>query len=556
MDGNCASSHFDRVIRSVCPRLLFSALLVALALACAPVGRAAGVVSSCDETSLLSAISGGGMVAFTCSGTIALNATITISADTTIDGTGHNITISGGDAVQVLFVLNGVKLSLNKLTITNGNAITLGGGVYNRGTLTVSNSTFSRNRAGGGGAIFNDTLAILTVTNCTFSGNSASTGGAISNYQATATVNNTTFSGNSASASAGGGGAIFNYYYAKMNVTNSTFSDNSTTGFAGGAILSARQAILTVANSTFADNSASGGSAGGGGIGVESAFESNVIDSTFSGNSADGGIGGGAILTLGVNYDFFLGNNIIANSPSGGNCFLSGFRGFDNLDTDGTCDGTISPDPLLGPLQNNGGPTQTMAIAMDSPAFGANSFLNCLATDQRGVLRPQFMACDKGAYEFATANSLPTAVRNEINALLPTGNRHDQSLLNAAASGLTAALNSHNWQGTDGNHLNPSRGENVFEELRENVAPKLTHLLAPSPPSAIPAETSRTLLDNVTIAGHTLAAVAIADAAGGHPTKLALANASLAKGDADAAAGNAALALADYQFAWELLVED
>src|SRR6202008_2665559 len=102
-------------------RILFIALLFVIALACTPIGRAAGVVSSCDEGSLLTAVSGGGTVKFTCSGTITLTATITISADTTIDGTGQNVTISGGNAVRVLSVPRGVSLKLNRITIANGN---------------------------------------------------------------------------------------------------------------------------------------------------------------------------------------------------------------------------------------------------------------------------------------------------------------------------------------------------------------------------------------------------------------------------------------------------
>ncbi len=186
-----------------------------------------------------------------------------------------------------------------------------------------------------------------------------------------------------------------------------------------------------------------------------------VSNSTFSGNSAGGG---GDIHNIGP---LTLRNTIVANSLSGGNCLNYGVVLNDggNLDTDGTCLGTISPDPLLRPLQNNGGPTQTLAIPKNSPAFGGGNAANCPATDQRGVLRPQFLSCDIGAYEFDTANSLLTAVRDEINALLPTENKRDQTILSGAASALSAVnLNSHNWKGADGNHLNPSRGEDVTNE--------------------------------------------------------------------------------------------
>jgi hypothetical protein len=81
-------------------------------------------------------------------------------------------------------------------------------------------------------------------------------------------------------------------------------------------------------------------------------------------------------------------------------------------------------------------------------------------------------------------------------------------------------------------------------------------LLKASPSSAIPAQTLQTLLNNVTLAGRMLATVAISDAAGGDPTKLAQANALVAKGDADAAAGKYISALVNYEIAWSLLHGD
>ena len=119
---------------------------------------------------------------FSCSGTITLTATITIAADTTIDGSGQTVTISGNHAVRVFTVNSGVTLNLNRLTVADGSASGNGGGIYNSGTLTVSNSTFSGNSAGYGGGIYNS--GTLTVSNSTFSGNSASDGGGIYNAAA------------------------------------------------------------------------------------------------------------------------------------------------------------------------------------------------------------------------------------------------------------------------------------------------------------------------------------------------------------------------------------
>jgi hypothetical protein len=71
---------------------------------------------------------------------------------------------------------------------------------------------------------------------------------------------------------------------------------------------------------------------------------------------------------------------------------------------DSTCPGA-HVDPKLGPLQDNGGPAATRAIAPDSPALDAvpASGAHCTATDERGVSRPQSAACDIGAFELVPA---------------------------------------------------------------------------------------------------------------------------------------------------------
>ena len=99
-------------------------LIILVALVLAPVWAASpalagGVVTVCDEARLLVALAGGGTVTFACSGTITLTNTITIATDTTIGGSGQDVTISGNDAVRVFLVNDGATPSLNELTITN-----------------------------------------------------------------------------------------------------------------------------------------------------------------------------------------------------------------------------------------------------------------------------------------------------------------------------------------------------------------------------------------------------------------------------------------------------
>ena len=119
-----------------------------------------------------------------------------------------------------------------------------------------------------------------------------------------------------------------------------------------------------------------------------------VTNSTFSGISASadgGGIFGAATLK----------NTIVANSPAGGNCSETITDDGGNLEWPGNaCGFALSADPKLGPLADNGGPTQTHALQPGSAAIDAAVGCPPPATDQRGVSRPQGGACDIGAFEF------------------------------------------------------------------------------------------------------------------------------------------------------------
>jgi len=188
----------------------------------------------------------------------------------------------------------------------------------------------------------------------------------------------------------GTGGGIYNYS-GTLTVTNSTFSDNSATY--GGGIYN--EGTLTVTNSTFSGNSATYGG------GIYNQGTLTVTNSTFSGNAAT--TYGGGIYNQGtLNYA----NTIIANS-TGGDCNNSATIGTNtnNLVEDGTCSPTLSGDPMLGALANNGGSTQTFALLSGSPAIDAGNNTVCAASpvsglDQRGVTRPQGAACDIGSYEY------------------------------------------------------------------------------------------------------------------------------------------------------------
>ena len=106
---------------------------------------AAGVVTSCTEASLRAAMAGGGTVTFACDGTITLASSISNSVNTILDATGHQITISGTNKVQVFCVNSNVTLSISNLTIAKGYARdgplapNGGGGIRNRGGIVNLN---------------------------------------------------------------------------------------------------------------------------------------------------------------------------------------------------------------------------------------------------------------------------------------------------------------------------------------------------------------------------------------------------------------------------------
>ncbi len=370
------------------------ACFVALSLHAERVAAANFIVSTTNDTgggSLRDAItqvnagSGtGDTITFSVTGTITLTSGTlpALAKPVAITGptSGAGMTVDGNHAVRVFVVNSGVTASISTLTIANGNALNAdGSGIYNQGTLTVTNSTFSGNTAGllgvSGGGIYN--VGTLTVTNSTFSGNSA----------------------------IGGGGGIYNA--GTLTVTNSTLSRNSANG-AGGGIYNFMSGTLTVKNSTFSRNSTNNGFGGG----VNNQGTLMVTNSTLSGNSA--GTGGGIFNqgTLTVTNTIIAGNtapsspDILGAVVSHGHNLLSITSGTTGI-TGGMNGDIVNPTPLLSALGSYGGPTQTVALLPGSPAIDAGDDTVCATTgptgvnnkDQRGITRPVGAHCDIGAFE-------------------------------------------------------------------------------------------------------------------------------------------------------------
>ena len=336
--------------------------------------------------------------------------------------TMNNCTLSGNSAIWGGGIYNAgfnpggsAALTVSNSTVSGNSANQTigrgGGGIYNDGdnngsaTLAISNSTLSSNSAPYGGGIVNDGTfagnAALTIDNCTISANSATgTGSAFgggiyndgdSGGSATLSISNSTVSGNSAGQ---GGGIVSN---ATVTINNSTLSGNTALNSGGGIL---NRGALSVSNSTISSNSAlSSLSFPSGGGGIFTAGTLTILSSTVKDNSNPVFNGSGGILNYGISGSSVvnIGSTILQTSASGYNL---GFFGTEstynslgyNLSNDsggGFLTGAgdqINTDPLLGPLQNNGGSTFTHALLSGSPAIdmGDPKFTPPPFFDQRG----------------------------------------------------------------------------------------------------------------------------------------------------------------------------
>lgn len=364
-------------------RLLAGAPVLALALAFLLVGqvRAAGTVGtgtagSCDEAAFDAAFAGGGVVTFDCGTapvTITFTTTKTVTADTQINGSGL-ITISGGDSVQ-LFVTDGFDLVLSGLTLRDAFV-----------------------DLPGRGAVVNATNALVVFVDSTVTDNLAEfQGGAVSlqadgGFEGRLVFANSTVANNTTNLAAGGaiyavadgGGAPCPAGSSDITIVfvNSTFSGNSGSGVGQVLFLEADDQICTASADAQILYSTLGDDAGGTPtIHLEGNATAEVAASIIGPNAHCSGI----IPILPTS----LGYNVVSDAG----CIVAGT-------------GDVIGDPMVGPLANNGGPTQTRALLTGSPAedlvpLGFEECGDGLPGDQRGETRPQGPKCDAGAYEGA-----------------------------------------------------------------------------------------------------------------------------------------------------------
>jgi hypothetical protein len=325
----------------------------------------------------------------------------------------------------------GATLVISSSQFTNNRAYNLlggynlpgGGGIFNAGTLTLFTSKFSGNMATGplemGDSLYN--AATATVDLCTFTAdvfNSIDSSGNLTIRQSsisgdstvgiisygTATINSCTVSGNGSSFAGTFGGGI----EAKGNLTlvNSTIADNKGVGLTvyRGSSATHLPTAVSIVLCTIADNTVTtmpGDVTTGAGIDVQDAgafTQISLHDTIVAGNELAPSGGGTAVL-----HDLYTGPSTFLSKPPQ---FIS--LGYNLIQTPGsvTFTGTTAGNiygvnPMLGPLANNGGPTQTMALEAGSPAInaGAPDIAGLPATDQRGLPRVVGGRVDIGAFE-------------------------------------------------------------------------------------------------------------------------------------------------------------
>jgi len=378
-----------------------------------PAGSGADIVMVPPDTYTLTLVGPGEDAAAT--GDLDLTASVELlgsPAGAIVDGNGADRVVDI-DPVHT----GGVVVGITNITVRNGAGVTQGGGIRNAGTLTLTSSRVSSSTASGagvdiqGGGIYNG--GSLQLIASTVDGNTASA------FASLPIPSGSSFGGGIHSE----GGPLI--------VTDSSIRDNVATlgtflgqDAAGGGI-DCGGSVLTLLRSTVSGNFAFGAppvSPGvGGGI---SGCSGTIVNGTISGNHAVTGneivVFGGTLTfsnsTIDADIETGGGPTLVFRNTIVGLCRNNLGGGFTtiaddyNLDASDTCNmsGTDlrGVDPLLGPLADNGGPTQTRMPQPGSPASDAGNpgvagsgGLACEATDQRGVARPVGPRCDIGAFE-------------------------------------------------------------------------------------------------------------------------------------------------------------
>lgn len=412
----------------------------------------AGAAFSANTLTVTSLTNNGGAAIWNGGGALSISgSSFSGNAYTQTAGQSNN----GGGAVYTsgTLTVSGSSFTGNSANVTSTNSNTGGGAIFdNGGSVSIDTSSFTGNSAtlgggldtnNGGGALFENSGPI-EITDSVMNGNSAAItatnstngGGAVFQNGGNTTLTRSSMDANELTLTGGttsvGGGGLYSNGGGVLTLSQSSVSGNSSatggaTGSSGGGGIydNSNVQAVTITNSTLSGNSANpvgGGTGSGGGAyrrygGTGPALES----STIAGNSTNGA--GGGVLNDGTGFS--LKNTIVAgnSATTGANCAAGTVTSQGNNIDDGTscalAPGTDKPNtnPLLGPLGDHGGGTDTQMLLGGSPAIGAGAA--CPLVDQRGVARPQVGACDIGAVEVEP----PLVSTTSATSLTPTGAR-------------------------------------------------------------------------------------------------------------------------------------
>ncbi|TVR76030.1 MAG: HYR domain-containing protein [Sphaerobacteraceae bacterium] len=322
---------------------------------------------------------------------ISENETLSIS-DSTLDD--NQAALGAG-----VYLYPGSKVEIVDTTVSNNGSLDTtdyGGAFYveEDSSLTIQGSRIDGNAAETGGGLYVENAPdvenspAVMISDSVIMNNDAEYGGGFYNFRATVRIKDSTISGNTATIT---GGGISSLEATRFELENSTVSGNTVINGNGGGLYVSGTFVLT--NSTISGNTA----ASGGGIYLNLG-SLDLTSSTVGSNTATGGDGGGIYngATLSLVGSLVAGN--VGQSISGDLAFTRSY----SLTID---------SQILGPLQDNGGPTQTMMPLPGSVAIDIIPVINgeCEVgsdVDQRGVERPVGLGCDLGAVEVAPAPSL------------------------------------------------------------------------------------------------------------------------------------------------------
>jgi hypothetical protein len=335
-------------------------------------------------------------------------------ANVTLVGPGTQFVVDGNGIDSVLIHRGTGSLVINGLTVTNGHHVgAYGGGcIYSAGSVSLIGSTVSAchltstgSSVARGGAIFakkDVSLLFSSVTDSTvYSPGSHSAGGGI--HATTVFLGHSAVSGNTASSypsyALGGGVFTTSSLYAQTSTISGNSASEGAAAFSGSAM---------IVDSTISGNDAF--AVGG----VYALSDARVYNSTIVKNTSFLADYAAGLFVVAPNNITLQSSIVALNSidatvidigASGAATTIAGANNLITAVAGGITvpDDTIVADPQLGPLANNGGPTQTHALRWNSLAIDHGNNLRALSFDQRDVERVTGASADIGAFEFVDA---------------------------------------------------------------------------------------------------------------------------------------------------------